>query len=63
MLHIRNVVKSYQDLHAVKGVDLTVSQGRALRIPGTQWCRQNHHHQNDRGSAQTHLGHHFHRRI
>ena len=39
-------------LSPCKNLNLHIDAGRVFRFPGTEWCRQNHHHQNARGPAQ-----------
>ena len=48
MLELCGVSKRYGDFQAVQVVGPLRSPGEDLRVPGSEWCREDHHHSHDR---------------
>ena len=48
-IEVRGLTKSYGDVHAVRGIDLTVERGRDLRAARPERCREDDHGRDPRG--------------
>ena len=53
ILEIKNLVVSYGGIEAVKGIDLTVEEGKIVTLVGSNGAGKSHDAQIHRGSGET----------